>query len=69
MKYYTYLGDRMSDPTLKNQPCAAVLRADGRCIRGKNGSMLVIFDSGRTAVVIGRLLRKAFPEMEKVVQK
>ncbi|UFH52528.1 hypothetical protein [Spirosoma sp. KNUC1025] len=48
----------MTDPTLKGQLCSAILRADGKCIHGKNGSMLVTFDSSRTAVVIGRLLRK-----------
>lgn len=58
MKRYTYIGDRMTDPELKGQFCSAVLRDDGKCIRGRNGSMLVQFDSGRTAVVIGRLLRK-----------
>ncbi|SFD92164.1 hypothetical protein [Spirosoma endophyticum] len=58
MKRYTYLGDRITDPTLKGQDCAAVLQKNGKCIRGKNGSMLVQFDSGRRAVVIGRLLRK-----------
>ena len=61
MKRYTYLGDRITDPALKGQLCTAVLRDDGKCIRGKNGSMLVEFDSGRTAVVIGRLLRKVNP--------
>ncbi|GAA4454775.1 hypothetical protein GCM10023189_21690 [Nibrella saemangeumensis] len=55
---YTYLGDRMTDPDLKGATCSAVRRADGKTIRGKNGSMLVQFENGRTAVVIGRLLRK-----------
>lgn len=55
---YTYLGDRMTDPSLKGTTCTAVRREDGKCIRGRNGSMLVQFDGGRTAVVIGRLLRK-----------
>jgi hypothetical protein len=36
----------------------AVRRADGKCIRGKNGSMLVQFEDGRKMVVVGRLLRK-----------
>ncbi|QMW06337.1 hypothetical protein [Spirosoma foliorum] len=58
MKRYQYLGDRMTDPTLKDQSCTAVLQENGKCIRGKNGNMLVVFDSGRTANVIGRLLRK-----------
>lgn len=54
---YTYLGDRLTSPDLKGQLCSSVQRADGKCIRGKNGSMLVAFSTGR-AVVIGRLLRK-----------
>ncbi|WP_461040486.1 hypothetical protein [Spirosoma harenae] len=60
MKRYIYKGDRMTDPDLKGQPCTAVLREDQKCIRGSNGSMLVIFDDGRVVNVIGRLLRK-FP--------
>jgi len=55
---YTYSGDRLTDPRLKGQQCAAVRRPDGKCIRGKNGNMLVRFTSGETSVVIGRLLRK-----------
>ncbi|WP_234733618.1 hypothetical protein [Tellurirhabdus bombi] len=55
---YLYLGDRLTDPALKGQRCTAVRRADGKCIRGKNGSMLVRFESGRVVAVIGRLLRK-----------
>lgn len=58
MTRYTYLGDRMTDPALKGATCTALRRADGKCIRGRNGNMLVLFGSGRTATVIGRLLRK-----------
>ena len=58
MRQYTYLGDRLTDSTLKGQPCSAVERPDGKCIRGKNGTMLVQFEGGRKANVIGRLLRK-----------
>lgn len=54
---YTYLGDRLTDPRLKGKQCAAV-RRNGKCIRGKNGNMLVRFASGETVVVMGRLLRK-----------
>lgn len=54
---YKYLGDRLTRPDLKGAHCRAVRRADGKCIRGKNGSMLVEFESGK-AVIIGRLLRK-----------
>ncbi|MFD2936292.1 hypothetical protein [Spirosoma flavum] len=65
MKRYRYIGDRMTDPTLKGQRCTAVLQLNGKCIRGRNGSMLVEFESGRIANVIGRLLRKVAPELQK----
>lgn len=55
---YRYLGDRLTAPELKNQPCTSVRRPDGKCIRGANGSMLVRFENGQTHVVIGRRLRK-----------
>jgi hypothetical protein len=54
---YIYLGDRFTDPKFKGQECQAVRRSDGKCIRGRNGSMLVKFE-GRPVVVIARLLRK-----------
>jgi hypothetical protein len=47
----------MTDPELKGARCKAVLRVDGKCIRGKNGSMLVSF-ADKKVVVIARLLRK-----------
>lgn len=55
---YTYNGDCLTDPRLKSQQCAAVRRTDGKCIRGKNGNMLVKFAGGQSAVVIGRQLGK-----------
>lgn len=55
---YRYLGDKFTDPALKGKGCDAVRRQDGKCIRGKNGSMLVRFEDGIISVVIGRLLRK-----------
>ena len=57
MRTYVYLGDRFTDPQLKGKPCTAVLRQNGKCIRGKNGSMLVEFNGNKT-VVMARLLRK-----------
>lgn len=54
---YKYLGDRFTSTEYKGQTCEAVRRPDGKCIRGKNGSMLVSFN-GKSVVVIGRLLRK-----------
>lgn len=55
---YTYLGDRFTDPALKKQICAAVRNAKGKCVRGKNGNMLVRFENGIVVNVVGRLLRK-----------
>jgi hypothetical protein len=60
MMEYIYLGDRNTDNFLKKSPCKAIRRADGKCIRGKNGSMLVAMEDGRKCVVMGRLLRKRF---------
>lgn len=58
MTVYKYHGDRFTDPLLKGKACTAVRRPDGKCIRGKNGSMLVEFEGIGKVVVIGRLLRK-----------
>ena len=55
---YKYLGDRFTDPYFKGKECDAVRRPDGKCILGKNGNMLVKFNTGENVVVIGRLLRK-----------
>ena len=54
---YIYLGDRLTDPKLKKASCKAVRRNDGKCIRGRNGNMLMDFDN-KKVVVIGRRLRK-----------
>ena len=62
---YIYLGDRLTRPELKKQACKAVRRPDGKCIRGKNGNMLVEFENGEKVVVLGRLLRKE----KKIIQK
>ena len=55
---YIYLGDRLTRPELRRMPCRAVRRSDGKCIRGRNGNMLVEFDGVGKCVIIGRLLRK-----------
>jgi hypothetical protein len=60
MTEYKYLGDRMTSEDIRAQQCSAVRRTDGKCIRGKNGAMLVEFN-GKKTVVIGRLLRKDKP--------
>ena len=39
-------------------PCRAGRRSDGKCIRGRNGNMLVEFDGVGKCVILGRLLRK-----------
>jgi hypothetical protein len=53
---YLYLGDRLTDPSLKGKPCSAMKR-NGKCIISKEGTMLVNFD-GINHIVIARLLRK-----------
>ena len=57
MVEYRYIGDRLSDPRLKGKECRAVRRND-KCVRGRNGSMLVEFPNIGKVVLIGRLLRK-----------
>ena len=59
MRYYKYIGDRHSDPSLVGRYCCAVERG-GKCVRGRNGSMLVYFygyNGGVYMVVAGRRLR------------
>jgi hypothetical protein len=55
---YTYQGDRLTAPALKNQSCRAVLNDRGKCIRGRNSNMLVEFETQGRHVVLARLLRK-----------
>ncbi len=55
---YIYLGDRWTSPELCRIKCNAVRRPDGKCIRGKNGNMLVMTGQGKKLVVIARLLRR-----------
>lgn len=38
---YTYRGDRLTALALRGLQCDPVRRADGKCVRGKNGNMLV----------------------------
>lgn len=57
MSNYIYKGDKLTAPELKGKECMAVRRPDGKCIRGKNGNMLVEFD-GVKVVVLARQLRK-----------
>jgi hypothetical protein len=54
---YIYRGDRYTDVKYKMQPCQPVLTSTGKCIRGKNGNMLVSFQSG-TVVILARQLRR-----------
>lgn len=58
MGFYRYQGDRFTDPALSGQVCRAVHTTSGKCIRGRNGNMLVKFRSGPLAVVMARQLRK-----------
>jgi hypothetical protein len=54
---YLYRGDRYTDDKYKLQPCSPVLSNTGKCIRGKNGNMLVSFQSG-SCIVLARQLRR-----------
>ena len=54
---YRYLGDRNTRDELLNAECTAIRNAAGKCIRGRNGAMLVRFACG-PVVVLGRRLRK-----------
>ena len=54
---YIYRGDRYTDVKYKMKACLPVLTSTGKCIRGKNGNMLVSFQSG-TVVVLARQLRR-----------
>lgn len=54
---YRYMGDWLTDQRLKGMQCDPVLRADGKCIRGRNGNMLVVDEQGQRYVVLARLLR------------
>lgn len=58
---YKYLGDKFTDTKLRGKKCRAIRNVDGKCLRGKNGSMLVSFD-GTPVIVIARLLRKVKPK-------
>jgi hypothetical protein len=54
---YIYRGDRYTDVKYKMQVCQPVLTSTGKCIRGKNGNMLVSFQSG-SCIVLARQLRR-----------
>ncbi len=78
MPEYTYRGDRLTDPLLKNvacdgvkwfpcRQCALGITGDHsrcaasqtpKCVRGKNGNMLVVRPDGTRVVVLGRQRRR-----------
>lgn len=47
----------MTDPKYKGSECSAV-RVNGKCVRGRNGNMLVRFANGELVNVLARQLRK-----------
>lgn len=63
---YTYLGDKLTRPDLKRAICRAVHNDRGKCIRGKNGNMLVELEDGKRVVVLGRMLRKVDENLKKL---
>lgn len=55
---YTYVGDKLTAPSLIGLQCDPVRRPDGRCIISqKMATALVIDDQGRKHVVLRRRLR------------
>jgi hypothetical protein len=56
MADYIYLGDSITSTEYKGKECNAV-HNEGKCIRGRLGTMLVSF-AGKQVNVIGRRLRK-----------
>ncbi|MBA3872500.1 MAG: hypothetical protein ABI970_12060 [Chloroflexota bacterium] len=55
---YTYLGNKLTDPTLVGMQCDPVRRADGKCIVSmKMATALVIDERGQRHVVLRRRLR------------
>lgn len=56
MPRYFYLGDKLTDPALRNAPCDPVLRPDGKAVVGR-GKALVRLQDGREVVVLRRRLR------------
>ena len=50
MMRYTYHVNRLTAPELRGMQCDPVRRADGKCIRGRNGSMLVRDAAGEKAI-------------------
>jgi hypothetical protein len=53
---YQYLGDKLTDKSLKGKQCEAV-KNYAKCIRGRNGNMLVNFGE-KKVVVLAKRLRK-----------
>ncbi len=57
LRYYTYLGDKLTDERLKNKKCWAVLRRDGKCIKAKSKMFVEFPRYGKVVVLIRRLRR------------
>jgi hypothetical protein len=55
---YVYRGDRLTAEQWRSAVCEAVRDRRGKCVRGRNGNMLVRFRGGGLVVVLARQLRK-----------
>lgn len=53
---YIYRGDRFTQEKYRYKECSAIRTDRGKCIRGRNGNMLVRFYNGDIVVVMGRRL-------------
>lgn len=55
---YIYLGDKLTDPRLRNMPCDPARDARGKCIVGKRMATALVRDAaGVEYVVLRRRLR------------
>lgn len=55
---YTYIGDKLTEPSMVNLQCNPVYRPDGKCIISqKMATALVIDEQGNKHVVLRRKLR------------
>lgn len=58
MTRYTYLGDKLTAPALRNMQCDPVKRSDGKCIISiKMATALVVDAEGNKHNVLRRRLR------------
>lgn len=71
-KEYIYLGDKIARCYLSEyigQKCYGVLRNNGKCIRGRNGNMLVMFGNVLVNVPARQLRKVDILESDSILKK